>query len=451
MPYDPEKGWIFLSYLDRFQPDLSQQFDGGSSFELAPSYYSDRDESKAWVIRLTGREFTKMLSSLTKGAILTYPFESDSVVWSFTSSMEGKMAEICAEIINCITTDSDTQNAIDNRVTNIVNASEQALLEKIQELFNLQVNPPTGGDCNDKLFACIKQTITYMDSKNLDWLESVSASFLNNLVEITNVVSAISILDELSIDAISEFLTWITDNALDVYPATSTTELLDEVACDIFCAVKDTCVVTLQDIHNYFYNRVNDAHPISFTDFIQFGMEIATIIAGGDSRLVFDAIMLSTTSTALLLDGLLGGVIKQSGGASDLYTHMKAYSNDSDNDWTVLCDCAPAITMTADYGTINSDNGSTIRITSANVAGTQVWYLTARDAVNALKGFTVTSITAVSGTIVSYEYYDTSLHSAVGLPSLPVQVFDGTGYFGLRANEGNGSDTFVVDVGYTIP
>jgi hypothetical protein len=186
-----------------------------------------------------------------------------------------------------------------------------------------------------------------------------------NLVEITNVVSAITILDELSIDAISEFLTWITDNALDVYPATSTTELLDSVACDIFCTVKDTCVVTLQDIHNYFYNRVNDARPLSFTDFIEFGMEIATIIAGGDSRLIFDAVMLSTTSTALLIDGLLGGAIKTKGGASDLYTHMKAYSNDSDNDWTILCeDCPPA----ASAGYINV-NAESILINGLSISG----------------------------------------------------------------------------------
>jgi hypothetical protein len=371
MPYDEDKGWIFLSYLERFQPELSQEFEGGSAFALSPSYYSDRDESKAWVIRLTGREFTKLLSSLMKGSGLTYPFESDSVNWTFLRSMEGAMAEICAEIINCVNTDTDTQNALDSRTISIVNNSQEALLEKILQIFNLQVNPPEGGDCNDKLFACIKQTLQYMDQKNLDWLESVEASATNNIAELANVISSITILDELSVDAVTEFITWVSDNLLDAYPSVSTVTLLDEVACDIFCLVKDTCVVTLLDIHNYFLARVVAELPtLDITSFVEFSIDIVALVIGSPSRLVFDVMMLSCTTTALTIDALLGTILKGNGGASDLYTRMKAFSNDSDNDWTILCeDCGTVAKTITVYGRAYQINGGAAVVVNSSVDG----------------------------------------------------------------------------------
>jgi hypothetical protein len=280
------------------------------------------------------------------------------------------MIEICAEFINCLENDTDVQNAIDNRITNIVNEAEARLLERMNQLFNLAVTPPDGGNCNDKLFACIKQTLQYMDSKNLDWLESISASILNNIVEFTDVVSAITVLDELSVDAITGFVNWVADNLLDAYPSVSTVELLDIVACDIFCMVKDTCTVDLQDIHGYFLDRVISALPaFELVDFISFCSQIINIGAGVPDRLVFDAIMLSTTTTALTLDSLLGGAIKKIGGGSDLYTHMKSYSNDSDADWATLCECATDAKTITVYGKGYQINGATLVVVNPSIDG----------------------------------------------------------------------------------
>jgi hypothetical protein len=339
-------------------------YDSVTSEEDTSALFSLSEKTRAMILSLSDANY--WISRWYNSTDTAYEFtDADKLaIRDYAATLEKEvltMIEICAEFLNCLTTDTDVQDAIDNRITNIVNQSQEALLQKIQEMFNLAVNPPTGGDCNDKLFAAIKQTINYMDTKNLDWLESVSASVLNNIVEFTDVVSGITVLDELSVDAITSFVNWIADNLLDAYPLVSTTELLDEVSCDIFCVVKDTCSVTLQDIHQYFYDRVVAALPaLDIIDFLSFASEIINIGVGVPDRLVFDVIMLSTTTTALTLDSLLGGVIKARGGASDLYTHMKAFSNDSDADWMTLCGCATDAKTITVYGKGYQINGGTL-------------------------------------------------------------------------------------------
>jgi len=274
----------------------------------------------------------------------------------------------CADIADCIETDINVYNAI----TNIINEREDQLLKKLLELFNKQITPPAGNDCNDSIFATIRQTLQYMDSKNNDWLESVEASILSNVIEFTDVVASVTVLDEASVDAVTSFVKWLYDNALDAYPLVSTAELIDEVACEIFCMVKDTCSITLLDIHNYFLNRVALIVPdMSFTGFIAFTNRIASIISGIPDRAVFDCVMLSTTTTALTLDALIGQTLKKAGGGSDLFTHMRAFSNDEDEDWQILCECVD-YALDVLYGTVNEASQSLISITSVPVFNSNV-------------------------------------------------------------------------------
>lgn len=274
----------------------------------------------------------------------------------------------CADIAHCIETDINVYNAI----TNIINEQEEQLLKKLLELFNKQITPPIGSDCNDSIFACIRQTLNYMDAKNQDWLESIEASTLANAVEFTDVVASITVLDEASVDAVTSFVKWMFDNALDAYPLATTAELIDEVACEIFCTVKNTCSVKLIDIHNYFLNRVSLLMPdMSFTGFVAFTNRIANIIAGIPDRAVFDVVMLSTTTTALTIDALVGSTLKKIGGSSDLFTHMKAFSNDEDADWEILCECTD-YALDVLYGTVNEASPSLISITSVPVFNSNV-------------------------------------------------------------------------------
>lgn len=251
----PTKSWI--------EVPINQEVEGVPTTGYAPYFFPI--EGGTALFKFTAEEFTQVLSALINGAALTYPDMWIQVVWYFLRSVEFPV-EICEQIIGCINSDVDTQQAIVNMLKGNQTFNEY-LETRVRGLTEGQIGGKLIlGDCDDAVVAGrVKAIVDAMDQANKDWLEKIEVG-TNDEEKFALALEAIPVVGELPFDQLIEFGEDILEDFTENYNAQVDAELLEEWYCGLYCLAKENadCSLTYGEIYKYFADRTSSGlNPFS--------------------------------------------------------------------------------------------------------------------------------------------------------------------------------------------
>lgn len=257
----------------------------------------------------------------------------------------------CADVADCIETNGAVQSNIDQRITqnsqNSLTLYEQAVTGVPMTTTSLETPISIPPDCDlDILFAISTTVVDTLNTNNIDFLQVWEA--LSNVQErAEKVISAVPVLGQLPIDEFLGMLDQLQEEIKENYEGKYTLSLRDEYRCAIFCIAKDKpdCVVTFDDLINYFSSRLDPyLDPAllleAVVEYFLAGTWAGTTIV--DIMTVLQLSMWRAASNFLGLNIRTLQIVAQ-----------LAWDN-PDPDWEILCeDCAPV------YGFVAIGNGDT--------------------------------------------------------------------------------------------
>lgn len=187
--------------------------------------------------------------------------------------------EFCEQVIDCILSDEDTQNAIvdmlkENDVFN------QYIDNRVLKLPPTSITAPlVAGSCDDSVLAGqIIAIVERLNTNNVDFLEIVEVG-TNDEEKIAAVLEAIPGLDEAPAGDILDMIQNVLEDFSENYAAAVNEEWKSDVEGELWCLAKskEGCVLTYQDLNDYFQNRAGSGLTIAslINDVIAF-------IVGGD-------------------------------------------------------------------------------------------------------------------------------------------------------------------------
>ncbi len=336
------------------------------------------------------------------------------------------MIDFCEQVANCIENSADVRNALGKFLggynRNGSEEKEREIREGAEQKTDDILSFEEGGVCDkDALFACVSQMITLLHENNLDALEILEAQ-TNANVELASVVSQITVVDELSIDAIFSYANFIQESISDNYSAAYTDELFDKMRCDIFCIAQEECGLSIDILFDYFRSKIS-LSGVPVDDIINLISFFTDILDGSFiSEQVVYFMFFSQLALVKLADGLLTAFLQGDNSlnvANRLNIQIKAFSNDSDPDWAVLCsDC------NVDYTWLVNTNASIVSQTDSTLVFTATAFNGGvnRAPVDGSEGVTINSLSFSGGDIgvLLYSYTGLIYANFISLLTLPV-------------------------------
>lgn len=257
----------------------------------------------------------------------------------------------CIEVANCITSNVETQDALISQLTN--NQGMQAAIQQVisgqvqpgviatvgkpmtSSQLNGKLNPLIGCDHN-QFWAQCEQFTNYMITAGTDTFEQIEV--YSNALEAAQFIEMIPVLgtlmDEAQIDQVLEFINWTQEGVYEAYVAADTIGNRQEIACSLFCAGFDDCLITIERTWLVMNDRTgNILNPSSITTLAELAEAIVTV--GTSPSLPLD-LWIAFIAGAAKFAGYLG----VRGIDQSLQLVLKLAVNDANNDWETLCvDC----------------------------------------------------------------------------------------------------------------
>jgi len=340
--------------------------EGVDSFTL-PEFPADSDERTTLLLNLSLREFVALATAIDVGSDIAFGEEAVAVWWLWTRSIMSET--LCQKIAECINTNESVRNAIGDIFTSDIDTPQyQQLLEKLRDDMEETISPVAPVDCNDSLWGACISFVEALNRNALDYLELLETSPIDQTLELANNVANAPLLDEAGLDAITSTISWAIDQLFDYYVASYTDEYRDALACEVFCRVKDTCAVSVNDFYEVLKARAN-VNVLDPNSLVQVAISLAQIVFSGASDRVVDVWFYWNLELARLGNTLANanGVAVSFGfgnAMTRLKTQLKLGFNNPDSDWQLLCeDCPPAVQAFIDV------NAGTILINGNTVTG----------------------------------------------------------------------------------
>jgi len=260
-------------------------------------------------------------------------------VWSgvLAAATWEECMEFCEHMIYCLTTDDDVKAAFADFIAQHPTGTTYP---KNQEL------PPgvTGGnitipnpDCDpDILWA---QCVGFVQTANRmieDFLETWE-TYTNPGETISAIVLAIPFVGEaadiIGVDAIADYANSIVDAIKENYDADYSLEYENALACEIFCASKDSCVVTLDEMVTIMNNRLSG--QLTLTNGIELLLSLIDAdITGINVADLYLCAFFNMLKLANLVLPVTWGI--------ESYLRVTRTFNTPNDDWELLCtDCPP--------------------------------------------------------------------------------------------------------------
>lgn len=258
--------------------------------------------------------------------------------------IEDCIMPLCDAVANCIDANPATRTAlrdwfIDEASTLPLPGGGDAPFDTI----NQQI-PPDEWEKNiapdictdDILYGQIRNAVIEMNEANIDALQIFVAE--GNLREnVANIIEAVPIVGEFSLDDIIEYTALVVDFIKENYDAAYTGTLEDEIVCDLFCLARTTCNVSMELLYEYFKGKVLPVAPD-----VQQIVSLATLVfvlgnvtAAGFppvGRIVVDLMMFAQLGLIRYANLAIGGMTF--GRLTNLF---KIGAGFPDDDWAVLC------------------------------------------------------------------------------------------------------------------
>ncbi len=316
--------------------------------EYAP--FSFDDEHDTLIFQFSREEFAKVLSALRNGSYMTYGDDGSAVYWSFLRNVDYPIM-LCASIIDCLTTDTDTQEALANLIAS--NPAVQAALSQFikdhpdgsEAAKNLPIPTTTGitppnEDCDlDILWAQCRGIVTTANTFIGDFLEQWEL-FTNQGEVVKDVLGAIPLLSELAsasgVSGVIEYANDLSDSIGENYNGDYDEAYEIQLACDLFCLAqtKPDCVLTIDDIFHLLQDRLTvEFTPANITELI---VSLADFDITGIN--VADLYMFFFFAALEL-----GNIIIPVTFGFDLFVNLIAVINEPNDDWSTLCEDCPEV------------------------------------------------------------------------------------------------------------
>lgn len=273
----------------------------------------------------------------------------------------------CDEVIDCIEDELNNKDFVDKISTAIINNYGSNGLPYLPfqkgsrlpiSVIGRSVVPATCN--NDVLWGACISSINNLSSIVLDWVEKFETAdddlqVLNQLVDTIPAIGAIA--DELIVADVAEFASLLLLQFIAQYKAGDTLELRIELACILFCKVKNTCAITIQDM----YDAVTEYNLIDVTDQWQV-IELIVSISSGvlpDDRIYVAFLQLALMSffASNFFSGQLGGEIF-------LRSIIREGFDEPSSDWTLYCnDCPSFCAEITDWLYLDPSTGNPVSMT----------------------------------------------------------------------------------------
>lgn len=326
--------WGFLPFNLRWVKQLVWDTTGDDCEGASPVVFpEDADEKIDLIFSISLNEFTKLLSSVEKGATLSYPVDDWNVVWTFLRAFECPM-QICEAIINCMMTDQDTRDSIINMLLN-----SPQFIDSIKDIAGGRqpINPgeivkPIVEDCDkDVLFGAITRVVDGMNTNNIDAFEIMEEA-TNDEERAVLLIEAVPILAEFVPAELVDIAQQLVENMQENYDAEWTAALRDEIRMDLLCIAEKECKLTVGMIYDYFSNRIGGSLNIA-TGFL----DAARFLAYGD----FPGVQVVNFAMMFQAVALRGGSAFFGQTLYSVELQAALGANNPDNDWTLLdpADC----------------------------------------------------------------------------------------------------------------
>jgi len=157
-----------------------------------------------------------------------------------------------------------------------------------------------------------------------------------NELGMAKVISEITGIDELSLDAVVEYALILRDGVELNFEAQVTEAYLDEVRCEIFCRARKKCKLILNDIYSVFLKRFQAYFSTPETFYATLNDLMTYVVEQElDGDIIADTLFLICFGT-----GMLGSSFFGDAGTKTLETLVALASDEPDNDCAIECvDC----------------------------------------------------------------------------------------------------------------
>ncbi len=251
--------------------------------------------------------------------------------------------DICQLIIDCI---DDENSGVADTINNIIRPNtQQDSRDYGQSQSGTLLGDGNNTLCNlDVWYGGILNLVEQLNTNNEDALQVFEV--VTNINELfADVVGSITGIDESSIDAVLQWITFIQQSIMENYVAQWTTTYRDAVVCDLFCMVTDTCELTPTMLYDYFLGRLNgqlqyESLLDQTLNFLFTGLWTGTEIV--------DVMMLSQIGFRAQLGKWFDFI-----GFNSIDVDLRLGFNDPSNDWQLLCQTCPTCVS---YGFLISQN-----------------------------------------------------------------------------------------------
>lgn len=274
----------------------------------------------------------------------------------------------CEDVADCI----ETSEAVRNAIGGIV-----APRSPLADYMYPPGDPlPIGGmttplndidECAFNAFwAQVEQYVDYMANLGQDTLEYLE--FYSNALETGQNVPLGQFVGKLKnaggTGKVMEFLNWVGEVLKEAYEAGNNESNRLGLKCDLFCAYRDTCQITIQGTLDVINNRTGNLFNPAALNSID---------------ALTDMLVSTATNPSIALDvwiGFLMGTAKTismfgvQGMDETLNLMLTVAINDANNDWETLCDCA--VTPTDCYDLVSGPIVTTPLNNNASAYGQQI-------------------------------------------------------------------------------
>jgi len=331
------------------------------AFMMSLEQYESLDTTD-YCVSLSQRDAVTILSQLPYllwgtrwDSETTAGFRSDvvaSIQAKLNTIAEGCGSMTCEDVLDCIDTEGGRELVL-NITNNYFNSKFEEIKNLITQLLTKPITPPIGANCDAVRYGAIKTTIQKINTAIVDALETFEVA--TNVAEVLDAVANITVLDEISVDAVTSYITTMQDSILENYLANYTQSLEDQMICEIWFRTTG-CNVTIEDFYAYFVEKVTA--PVSLTDIFQL-MQFFNTGTFLNDRCVYGA-FLAYIGTGKLLNMVLGrggfiGFNLYSPVLDTMQRNIQLGANNPSSDYDIVC--PPFVETYKEFDFTVSQNG----------------------------------------------------------------------------------------------
>lgn len=326
----------------------------------------------------------------------------------------------CEELIACLT-------PLFEQVIDAINAQTAALKygnglnappgsNPGEEQNNANQVGPNNPECDfDVLWAQCTQLVEWAVNRATDALEQAEAA--NNNVEALNAFYSLPIINLLGPASVTGYINLLLEGVAEGFAAAVTETYKQELACEMFCAFKVDCEISIASVYAIMDRRMRAYFadlPTSFATFLDLCQYLVGQPLDGDT--IADGILFVGWGGLSLANAMFNDV-----GDRPMQLLLQLAVNDANDDWVLLCDDCPTgelvpVINEADWvgpsaGTIVRVVGNIWKATTTSASG---WRITIKEQTD--QPFVISDI-SYNGITPQCNWYEYEAGST--------QVFDG--------------------------